>query len=276
MKKFTEQQTREFYNNDDVVYRSFWDEDGNCHWGYFPTIDTSFKQAMVELNKRMLASSGIDDTSKVLDLGCGNGNNAFFINKKTGANVIGIDLSDTRIKNAHNKLKKTSPKIKNSLKFLQSSATKLPFRNNTFTHVWSQATLYHVYSKKKALQEVFRVLGKKGIFIFDDLIKPNKKISSKAEKLVYERLLFNTDYNLVSYQVELHKLGFRVLYAEDLSEHYALSYLKLADIAEEMIIKNIHPEFHSHYKKLIHVYRETWGLMEKGDIGWAMFICVKE
>lgn len=275
MKKFTEKQTRDFYNSDDMIYRSFWDKEGNCHWGYFPNEKISFLQSMTELNKKMLDLSGITEKSNVLDLGCGNGNNSFFINEKTGAKITGIDLSDTRIENAKKVLSKKDRKVKNKIDFLQGSATELPFKDKTFSTIWSQATIYHVHNKDKALKEVARVLKKDGVFIFDDLIKPNKNTSDEAKKLVYERLLFNTDFDFVSYQQELKKLGFRVIYAEDMSRHYAMSYWKLADVAEEKIKKVENKEFHEAYKKLIFAYRKTWKIMEKGDVGWAMFVCKK-
>jgi ubiquinone/menaquinone biosynthesis C-methylase UbiE len=275
MKKFTEKQTRDFYNHDDLIYRSFWDKEGNCHWGYFPNDNISFLQSMTELNKKMFSLANITDKSHVLDLGCGNGNNSFYIAKNSLSKVTGLDLSDTRIENAKDTLADSEKSIKKRIKFFQGSATKLPFKNSSFSHVWSQATIYHVHDKKAALKEVSRVLKKGGIFIFDDLIKPNKKIGEEARKLVYERLFFNTDYNLVSYQQELEKLGFRVYLAQDLSRHYAMSYWKLADIAESMIKKGKNKQFHEVYRKLIHAYRKTWGLMEKGDIGWALFLAKK-
>ena len=118
-------------------------------------------------------------------------------------------------------------------------------------------------------------MKKDGIFIFDDLIKPNKNISNEAKKLVYERLLFDTDFNFVSYQQELNNLGFRILYAEDMSEHLGLTYLKLADMAEEKIKNGENREFHIAYKKLIYAYRKTWKIIKQGDIGWALFVCKK-
>lgn len=174
MKKFTEKQTRDFYNSDDMIYRSLWDKQGNCHWGYFPNEEVSFLQSMTELNKKMLRLSGITEKSNVLDLGCGNGNNSFFINEQTGARITGVDLSDTRIENAKKVLSRKSDEIKSKIKFLQGTAIKLSFKDKTFSTIWSQATIYHIHDKQKALKEVTRILKKGGIFIFDDLIKPNK------------------------------------------------------------------------------------------------------
>ena len=35
MKKFTEKQTRDFYNSDDMIYRSFWDKERKLSLGLF-------------------------------------------------------------------------------------------------------------------------------------------------------------------------------------------------------------------------------------------------
>ena len=275
MKKFTEEQTKKFYNTEDAVYRSFWDKDGNCHYGYFSSDNVAFDKAMVALNNKMLTFSTINNTSTVLDLGCGNGNNSFFIHERKHAKVTGIDLSDIRIRNAMEVLITKCKSTKNKMAFFQSSAERLKFKANSFSHVWSQACIYHIHNKIKAFKEVYRVIKKGGIFILDDLIKPNRTISCQAEKLIYERLLFNTKYNLVLYQQALEKIGFRILYAEDMSRHYALSYWKLADILEGKIQRKEERQYHAIYKKLIYAYRKTWKFMEKGEIGWALFVCRK-
>ena len=72
--------------------------------------------------------------------------------------------------NANKKLKGDSA-VSSLVKFKKASATDLPFDKEEFTHLWSQATIYHVHDKDKALSEVYRVLKKGGIFVFDDLTK---------------------------------------------------------------------------------------------------------
>ena len=31
--RFTEDETERYYDSEDAIYRSFWDEDGSVHWG---------------------------------------------------------------------------------------------------------------------------------------------------------------------------------------------------------------------------------------------------
>ncbi len=273
MKTFTEKETKIFYNEDDKIYRSFWDKKGNLHWGYFPQNNISFSEAMIKLNEKMLRLSKIDKESIVLDFGCGNGINSLYIHQKTGAEVAGIDLSDIRIENARKNLTKNN---RNKIHFLRSSGTKLKFKDSTFTHVWSQAAIYHMHDKKRALAEVYRVLENGGFFVFDDLIKPKKKVSKEAEKLIYERLLFDTDYSFKSYQKELEKMGFEVVHAEDLSKHLALSYQKLAELLEKKIKKGGNKPLHEKYRKLIEAYKKMNKFVRKGDVGWALYLAKKK
>jgi ubiquinone/menaquinone biosynthesis C-methylase UbiE len=272
----SEDQTRAFYNEDDALYRSFWDRKGNCHWGCFPSTITSFEDAMVDLNRKMLDLAHIDRRSNVLDLGCGNGVNSKFIYRETEAKVTGIDLSDRRIANARASLSSSRLQERRRVRFQQGTATNLPFENEKFSHVWSQGTIYHVHEKEKALAEVARVMKKGGIFIFDDLIKPKNVVSKEAKELLYNRLLFDTDFNIVSYQQELQRNAFRVLHAEDMSEHFAMSYQKLAKIIRTKIRRNFYPEFHEQYRKLLTAYDKTPEFVENGDIGWALFAARKE
>lgn len=119
----------------------------------------------------MLEQRNIDASSKVLDIGCGNGNTAILLAQETGCEVVGIDLSGVRVNNAKEKAK-NYPHL--NISFEKASATSLPYDDNSFTHVWSQATIYHIPQREKALQEIQRVLQEGGIFLFDDLITPQK------------------------------------------------------------------------------------------------------
>lgn len=51
----------------------------------------------------MLSQSGVEKDSRVLDLGCGNGNTAIWLSQQTGCEVVGVDLSGVRIENAKTK-----------------------------------------------------------------------------------------------------------------------------------------------------------------------------
>ncbi len=276
--RFSEHETEEYYDAEDVIYRSVWDADGSVHWGVFDgkskgaNIRDEFLAAGIRLNELMVECAGIDETSKVLDVGCGNGTTATWLCRASGAHVTGIDLSGVRIENAVESLSKV-PDLAKKLAFEKASATELPFPDGAFTHVWSQATIYHVPEKVKVLEEAYRVLQPGGCMIFDDLTKPRTNVSKSARKFVYDRLLFDTDFSFYSYIDALRETGFRVLQARDLSSHLATSYTylsRLASIAEG-------PEgYQERFDYLADAYMKTVEAINNGELGWAQYLCVKQ
>ena len=114
--RFTEQETEAFYDAEDALYRSFWDDEGSLHWGWFDEeTGEDFLLACASLNRRMLDKARIDAGSAVLDLGCGNGNTATWLCQSTGCRVTGIDLSGVRINNAVASVKKQTDEVQSRL-----------------------------------------------------------------------------------------------------------------------------------------------------------------
>ena len=262
--KYSETETEEFYDREDDLYRSFWDSEGSLHWGYFEdltsTASNEFLPACKRWNQYMLQRSGITNHSKVLDIGCGNGNTAVWLAQQTGCEVVGIDISQVRIDNAQHKAK-DYPTLR--LSFNKASGTNLPFADGEFTHVWSQATLYHIHDRTAALQEIQRVLKEGGTFLFDDLVTPVAEISETSRRYVYERLLFEPTFSPESYTETLSKLGLMVLESTDLSQHLHKSYELLSQLALPQ-----YPDLNSAYIKMC-------AAIEQRELGWSFYLCEK-
>ena len=277
--RFSESETEAYYDAEDALYRSFWDAEGSLHWGVFghgpPTggvenVRATFLAACDRLNEIMLEESGIGNGSHVLDLGCGNGNTSLWLSRTTGANVTGIDLSGVRIDNANASLAE-SPELASKVDFHKASATDLPFADDTFTHVWSQATIYHVPDKTTTLEEAYRVLQPGGFMVFDDLTKPKPEISDEARTYVYDRLLFDTDFSFFSYMDALRETGFKVLDARDLSTHLGHSYTCLS----KMAAGGEDPERRERFAALSDAYLKMVNAVRNEELGWAQYRCVK-
>lgn len=277
--RFSEQETEKYYDAEDVIYRSVWDAGGTVHWGVFDkepaqdsTIREEFRAAGIRLNELMVEYAGIGSGSHVLDVGCGNGTNVIWVTRNTGAKATGIDLSGVRIANAVASLEQV-PELAGKLAFEKASATDLPFEEGTFTHVWSQATIYHVPDKVKVLEEAYRVLEPGGQFIFDDLVKPTPDISESARKFVYDRLLFDTDFSFYSYMDALRETGFKVLQARDLSSHLARSYTYLSHLAS---IAEGPEGYQERFDYLADAYMKTVDAINNDELGWAQYLCIKK
>ena len=273
MSKFSEKDTEKFYDAEDEIYRSFWDEKGSLHWGYFDSKTKTYLDASLNLTNLMAKRAKIDSFSKVLDVGCGNGIVDIYLANKFGCNMTGIDLSGVRVSNALQNLKNEPADIMKKIKFKKASATNLPFQDGEFSHVFIQATIYHVHNKMKALKEVYRVLKNEGIFVIDDLTKPKREISKESQKHVYDRLLYDTDFSFDSYKETLKNLGFNIIYSEDISQHLKKSYEELIKILKEKIKEK--DSFEDKYKKLINSYEFMIKAVDKNELGWGLFLCKK-
>ena len=269
--RFTEQETETYYDRQDDIYRSVWDEEGSVHWGLFDdNTGDDFLKACNNLNNMMAEKGQIKSTSNVLDLGCGNGTTAIWLNNDRGCHVTGVDLSGVRISNAQKARTLLSQSAQNKLAFEKASAAELPFEDESFTHLWSQATIYHVPDKKSVLEEAYRILKTGGIMVFDDLIKPKPNISADAQKFVYDRLLYDTPFSFESYQDTLKAHGFKVIEAHDLSAHLKNSYILLAGR-----VPTNSTEHAEHYKELANSYIETARAVDNQDLGWGFYVCQK-
>ena len=269
--KFTEKETEAFYDDEDAIYRSFWDDQGSLHWGFFDSsTGLDFLKACDRLNDIMVTKARISEGATVLDLGCGNGTTAMWLGRECGCRVTGIDLSGTRVGNARLALMDQPADLQTRVGFEKASATELPFTDGSFTHVWSQATIYHVHEKERALQEAHRVLGEGGLLVFDDLLKPRSDISEAARVYVYDRLLFDTNFSFQTYQEALEENGFHILEAVDLSRHLRTSYRCLAQITREK-----GDEHHGKYRELSYAYEQMVRAVDNEELGWGLYLCQK-
>lgn len=104
----------------------------------------------------------ITSNSHVLDLACGVGSTSFFIQKNFGAKVTGIDIDETLIEIAQQELNRTN--LHTQIEFKVGSALSLPFPDNSFDTVISQALFILIDEHEQTLKEIKRVLKQGGYF----------------------------------------------------------------------------------------------------------------
>jgi len=95
---------------------------------------------------------GIKKHSRVLDVGCGTGRFTIPLAAKTNATVYGLDSSPEMLGKA---------KVKDKggvVKWVQGRAEDLPFDDGYFDCVLTSFTIHHVDDKRKAMEEMHRVL----------------------------------------------------------------------------------------------------------------------
>jgi SAM-dependent methyltransferase len=112
------------------------------------------RQADVELINNFLQEIEINTSTKILDIGCGTGNNTDLLQKVTQSNVYGIDPSVGMLSKAWRK--------NNNIVFKLGNAEYVPFEDECFDFVYMTDVIHHVSDIKKMFAEINRVLKKEG------------------------------------------------------------------------------------------------------------------
>ncbi len=112
------------------------------------------------LRKRRLENFGIKKTNRILDLGCGDGLDIKILRSMDITNIVGVDISKELLSSA----KKANPGIK----FYLASAERLPFKNQEFDVVLADSVFHHLYNHPRALEEIRRILVRRGKLLFVD------------------------------------------------------------------------------------------------------------
>jgi len=110
----------------------------------------------------LLGNSKFKPGDKILDAGCGIGMYGLEYALKNNISVIGVDLSEDKIRNA--KKLKESLQAKN-IQFLEGDLTKLNFKDDSFDFIICSDVLEHIPNDEKALKELGRVLKKNGTLL---------------------------------------------------------------------------------------------------------------
>ena len=161
---------------------------------------------------------GINDKSKILDVGSGIGGPARYIANKTGAEITAIELQSDQ-NNLANALTKRCG-LSNKVTHICGDILDYDFKNEKFDAVVSWLTLYHIPNHEILLNKLYDLLNSNGFFYTEDItsrIKLSDDEINEIEKEIYGKHLPNFD----KYISNLEKNGFKLIYSEDMSSSWA-------------------------------------------------------
>ena len=165
-----------------------------------------------------LSRRGINQTKKILELGCGEGMHAYVLSKQRSNEVIGIDSSKIDIETC----KRRYPDID----FRMMSADSLQFENNEFDEIYSLDVFEHLDNLEKCIKECSRVLKKRGKLIVNVPAERSEEWLLKIrpsyfEEIHHVRIFRNNDLEEI-----LGKYGFKCILKKpkDFLDHIELYY----------------------------------------------------
>lgn len=128
-------------------WRAFYEYEADTY-AITPEDEPAFRHRRT-LVRRLLARSGRAEAGLVLDVGCGDGSLAQDLGQRTGARVLGVDLSARRVQRAQSRVA--------GLIVSQAGIYALPFRDRAFPLVVCTDLLEHLDDPQAALRELVRV-----------------------------------------------------------------------------------------------------------------------
>lgn len=160
-----------------------------------------------------------DGEGKALDIGCGSGALTIALAKKHGnAEIVGLDYwgKNWDYDKTQCETNAIFEKVERNTRFVQGSASRLPFEDNSFDLVVSNMTFHEVgdsENKFVAIREAVRVLKKGKTFVFQDLFKLKAYYGStddliRSVKEMGVREVFFVDISKMDYVPAILKLPF--------------------------------------------------------------------
>jgi len=103
-----------------------------------------------EMVTQLLEEVFLTESSIVLDVGCGTGNNTLLLAAAVPAKVVGLDISYGMLQKACEK--------RSRVPLVQAPADNLPFASGSFDFVYMTEVLHHLPDVPRTYQEAHRVL----------------------------------------------------------------------------------------------------------------------
>ena len=116
----------------------------------------------------LAGATGLDPSTRVLDLGCGIGGPARYLAATFGCRVTGVDLSPAFIDAAAYLTARTG--LSEQVTFEVGDALHLPFENGTFDRVFLQHVAMNIADRAALYAEIRRILAPGGRFATYDLV----------------------------------------------------------------------------------------------------------
>jgi cyclopropane-fatty-acyl-phospholipid synthase len=131
------------YDVSNDFYRLWLDEDMQYSCAYWTEADDTLDRAQLMKKAHIAAKLALQPGQKVLDIGCGWGGMALYLNKVAGVEVLGITLSEEQLKLARERAEATgvSDKVKFELLDYRVLAQRAP---GTFDRIVSVGMFEHV------------------------------------------------------------------------------------------------------------------------------------
>jgi len=201
------------------------EESNFMNYGYWDKPNMTLEDANRRLCKMIYSKGTLKNADKILDIGCGYGEQDFYWAHKTKARIEGIDIDESSIRIAQQNSRRAAKKgdTRRNIKFETGNACMIDRKDATYDRVVSLESAFHYVPRENFFREAHRVLKKGGKLVMADIIynnTSNVNIFNSMNRNAFSEMFAIPDANKIGiheYTKQLEDIGFRVK-VEDISD----------------------------------------------------------
>src|SRR5579859_1009243 len=165
------------YDELSPYYKDLWGV--HIHHGYWNTGKETKEEAQEQLIRELISRAEIRRGARILDVGCGLGGTAIYLNKALGASVTGITISPTQIAIGSNLARHCGADVR--LVLMDAETIEM---NDRFDIVWSVEAISHLNEKRNFFHSLARLLDSGGKLVIADWFRSNTATEAQESKFL--------------------------------------------------------------------------------------------
>ena len=212
----------DYYDSEDAdtFYSMVWGGE-DLHVGIYDDTKVIREASDTTIDKMAEALPGLDQNTRVLDIGAGYGGAMRRLVKRYGNTATCLNISE--IQNDTNRNKIRRDRLADKIKVIHGVFEDIPEPEGSYDVVWSQDAILHSDQRAKVLAEVHRVLKPGGYFIFTDPMQADD-VPEGVLQLVYDRLQLTSLGSMRFYREAASSVGLETVEQREMTNQLRTHY----------------------------------------------------